>query len=164
MDFFSEKLPGAQALFSKSGLFFDFLDLKILPKALAQIRLFGLFCKKNFFFWENRILVPAREFFLKKKGHYAKCPHTLKSVFSIFFSFFSKSHPSDGFFLDFVTLRPLVPPTKSTFSLFYSLVRGIPYFFSVFLRVSVRRLFGLQGQTACGPKLAKKHWKNRGYP
>ena len=29
--------------------------------------------------------------------------------------------------------------------------------FSVFLRVSARRLFGAERQTACGPKLAKKH-------
>ena len=92
--FFTEKLPGAQELFSKSGLFFYFLDLQILPKARLKILVFSLFCKKK---WKKWILVTVREFFFEKKCH-AKCPQTLKSVFSIFFLLFFKITPSDGFF------------------------------------------------------------------
>ena len=69
MDFFYEKFPRAETLFWKSGLFFDFFDLQILTKARLDFVLFLLF--NNFFFFLKWILVPAREFFWKKKWHYA---------------------------------------------------------------------------------------------
>ena len=68
MDFFYEKFPRAETLFWKSGLFFDFFDLQILTKARLDFVLFLLF--NNFFFFKW-ILVPATEFFWKKKWHYA---------------------------------------------------------------------------------------------
>ena len=42
MDFFLRKLPPAETLFSKSGLFFDFINLQILTKARLEIVLFLL--------------------------------------------------------------------------------------------------------------------------
>ena len=53
MDFFPEKVPRAEPDYSKSGLFFDFLDHQILPKARLDFVIFSLFEKNTFFFEKN---------------------------------------------------------------------------------------------------------------
>ena len=58
----------------------------------------------------------------------------------------------------FAVLRSF-PSTKSTFSLFYSFVRGCPKIFTVFLRVSARRLLGADERYSMRTETSKKTMK-----